>query len=164
MKKNKNFFGIIIFVILVLILIALLIFEKYADEENKSYSNDELSLKRYDVNEYIPVNITYDQMARIYLQEYVKKLLYNREEAFNLLDAEYRKKRFSNFEVFNDYVDSLMSEKTKQMTVVKYSVQDKTNYRIFDIYDANDNLFIVKEEGVLQYKVYFDRYTVDVNK
>lgn len=159
LKKNK--FLIIFCAILVVIVVLLLYFD---NKENKgNYKEEEnMSLKHYEENEYIPVNITYDQMARIYLQDYVYKLIYDIDGAYDLLDDAYKLSKFPTIETFKDYVSSMMSEKTREMTVVKYSVTDKVDYRYFDVYDTNDNLFIFKETGVMQYSVYFDRYTVDM--
>lgn len=156
-KKNIS---IIIFVLIVLVSIIVIL---VVNNNDSFYEREEdISLKHYDVNEYIPVNISDDQMARIYLQEYVYKLENDLKGAYDLLDENYRNNKFSSYEDFVNYVNSIMSAKTREARVEKYAVTDKTNYRDFDIYDANNNLFIFREEGVLQYKVYFDRYTVEM--
>lgn len=158
-KKNK--FLILIAIILVGITIYLIYFNNR--DENYEYSSaEDISLKHYEENEYIPVNITYDQIARIYLQDYVYKLIYNREDAYNTLDSEYRNAKFPTFADFNSYVDSIMSIKLQEMKVEKYAITDKSNYRDYDVYDASDNLFIFRETGVMQYTVFFDRFTVDM--
>lgn len=161
MEYIKKNIMLIIFVILVIISCIVLVLSKKSKEDGY-YEREEVTLKNYEVNEYIPVNITYDQMARIYLQEYIYKILNDREEAYNLLDANYRKEKFGSYEKFNEYIEGILSDKTRQAVVLKYAVTDKSNYRDFDIIDANNNLFIFRETGVLQYRVYFDRYTVSM--
>lgn len=158
--KKKHIFLIIIFVILIGISFYIVYF--YSKEKDYVYeSGEDISLKHYEENEYIPVNISYDQIARIYLQDYVYKLLYNREAAYNSLDLEYRKAKFATLEDFNEYVDSfLYSKSLRDAKVEKYAVSDRPNFRDFDVYDAGDNLFIFRETGVMQYTVFFDRYTV----
>jgi len=157
-KKNK--FLILIAIILIGITIYLLYFSN-KEEEVELLNGEDISLKHYEENEYIPVNISYDQIARIYLQDYVYKLLYNREAAYNSLDLEYRKAKFATLEDFNEYVDSfLYSKSLRDAKVEKYAVSDRPNFRDFDVYDAGDNLFIFRETGVMQYTVFFDRYTV----
>ena len=156
-KKNK--FLIIFFLILVGISVYLLYFINNKDVDYFERNINEI--KRYQENEYIPVNITYDQIARIYLQDYVYKLLYNREEAFNLLDEEYRKTKFKSYDDFDKYVkEFLYSKKLIEMSVKKYSITDNINYKDFDVYDSGENLFIFRETGVMQYTVFLDRNTV----
>lgn len=156
-KKNK--FLIIICSLLFIILFVVLYMDDKKDETY--YKEDEsISLKHYEENEYIPVNISYDQVARIYLQDYVYKLLYKREDAYNLLDSEYREAKFPTFEKFNNYVERLMNRDFLEMTVARYSVNEGAGYRDFDVYDSGDNYYVFREKGVMQYTVYFDRYTV----
>lgn len=157
-KKNK------ILICIAVVLLGISIFLLYYSNKNDefSYEEDNISLKHYEENEYIPVSISIDEMARIYLQDYVYKLMYNREDAYNTLNEEYRKAKFKSFEDFNNYVDNIMSLKMQEMVVNKYAISDKGDYRDFDVYDKGDNLFIFRETGVMQYTVFFDRYTVNM--
>ena len=64
---------------------------------------------------------------------------------------------------FNEYVDNfLKSDKLEQMIVKKYSITDNVDFIDYDIYDADDTLFIIREIGVMQYNVFFDRFTVNM--
>lgn len=156
-KKNK--FLIIIFVIILGISFYLIYLNN--DDNKDFYGNPNYELKHYEENEYIPVNITYDKVVSIYLQDFVYKILYKREEAYNKLDEEYRKVKFPTYESFDSYVKNfLISLKFQEMKVSKYAVTDTKDYRDFDVYDAANNLFIFREKGVMQYTVLFDRYTV----
>ena len=159
LKKNKF---LIIFCIILVVISVIVIYFYNQDDENYYEQEEDISLKKYAENEYIPVSISYDQMARIYLQDYVYKLIYNREDAYNTLDAKYRSAKFPTFEDFNEYVNTIMSVKLREMKVDRYAITDKNNYRDFDVYDSSDNLFIFRENGVMQYTVFFDRYTVDM--
>ena len=144
------------------VIIYLLYFYNPNKEQNEFDENKNLIIDKYEENEYIPINITYDQMAKIYLQDYVYKLIYKREEAYNLLDENYRNKKFTSFEHFNTYIDNIMSIRLKEMNVKKYAITEQNEFRYFDIYDSGDNLFIIKENGVMQYTVFFDRYTTNL--
>ncbi len=162
MEFIKKHLSLIIFCLVILLAVIFYIIYNQSQEENYYEQAADISLKHYEANEYIPVNITYDGMAKIYLQEYVYKLENDLKGAYNLLDESYRNAKFKNYEDFVEYVNSIMSAKTREANVVKFAITDKSNYRDFDVYDANNNLFIFREEGVLQYKVYFDRYTVEM--
>lgn len=163
MEKIKQNKFLIIFLAILFIVSVILLYFNSKDTADYYGEFENISFKHYEENEYIPVSISYDQIARIYLQDYIYKLLYERKEAYLLLDEEYRKAKFSSYENFNEYVENLVSNKFQEMKVIDYAVSDKNGYRFFDIHDESDNLFIFKEKGVMQYTVYFDRYTVNVN-
>ena len=101
-------------------------------------------------------------MARIYLQDYVYKLLYDREDAYNTLDTKYRNAKFPTFDEFNQYVDTIMSVKLREMKVEKFAITEKSDFKYYDVYDSAENIFIFKETGVMQYTVFFDRFTVEM--
>lgn len=156
-KKNK--FLIIIFVII--LGISFYILYKNNDDNKDFYGKPNYELKHYEENEYIPVSLSYDRIASIYLQDFVYKILYEREEAYNKLDEEYRKLKFPTYESFDFYVKSfLISLKFQEMKVSKYAVTDTKDYRDFDVYDSANNLFIFRENGVMQYTVLFDRWSI----
>ena len=156
-KKNKVF--IIIFAIILGISFYLIYVTNNKDKDY--YGNVEFELKHYEENEYIPVSISYDKIASIYLQDFVYKLMYNRAEAYTKLDEEYRNVKFPTYESFDNYVKNyLLSLKFQEMKVVKYAITDTKDYRDIDVYDSADNLFIFRENGVMQYRVLFDRWTV----
>lgn len=115
--------------------------------------------KTYGINEYSPINVPDEQMAKIYLNDYINNMYFDIESAYNLIDEEYRNKRFGNVSEYINYVNTLTYSSYK---VKKYHVDSKGKYKIFWIYDENDNLFIFKTEGVMQYKVYLDDSTVEI--
>lgn len=126
-------------------------FEK--DEEVYEY------LKNYKVNEYIPTYVSDEDMARIYLNDYINNMRYNVEKAYSLLDKEYRNKKFGSLENYKSYISSLQTTSYKLSTYYKNS---KNGYIIFGVTDQNSNLYIFKTKGVMQYSVFLDDYTVEI--
>lgn len=159
LKKNKF---LIVFCVILIIVSVVLLYSNGRKDGDYYQIDENFQLKHYEENEYIPVSISYDQMARIYLQDYVYKLIYKREDAYNYLDEEYRKVKFPTFDDFNSYVDTIMSKKLQEMVVSKYSIDEGSDYRDFNVYDSGDNYFVFREKGVMQYTVCFDRYTVNM--
>ena len=151
--KTRNAIILCIVVVILASLIVLLYKLKSKDLEYESF------LKNYKVNEYIPAYISDEAMARIYFNDYLNIMFTEREKAFYLLDEEYRTKRFGSYEVFNTYVESLKYEAN---SMTKYYKTDKSGYVIFGVYDDQDNLYIFKTKGVMQYSVYLDDYTVEI--
>lgn len=157
MKNNKEIKNIIIFVIVLLVFSGLYIlldkvFNKEKDENGQF-------LKNYEVNEYIPTYVSDEDMAKIYLNDYVFKMFSNPEEAYELLDDEYKEKKFGSYDNFKKHIYSL---NYPSFTVDRYFIKSKKGFNIYGVYDTNDNLFIFKTKGVMQYKVYLDDYTVEI--
>lgn len=154
--NNNPIKNLIIFVVILLTFsLGYIIIDKLTEKEEE----ENIYLKDYDVNEYIPTYVSDEDMAKIYLNDYIYKMYSNQEEAYNLLDEEYRNKKFGNLENYTNYVYSLQYS---SYTLSKYYKQEKNGYIIFGVYDTNNNLFIFKTKGVLQYKVYLDDYTVEI--
>lgn len=151
-KKNT----IILIVLLVVFTLAYLLIKNLTKDDSLQY--DEY-LKNYEVNEYIPTYISDEDMAKIYLNDYITNMYYNVEKAYNSLDEEYRIKKFGNIEGYKSYVNSLNYQ---NYTLSKYYKKDSNGYIVFGVYDNNGNLFIFKTKGVMQYTVYLDDYTVEI--
>lgn len=126
---------------------------------NSNKEDNELFLKNYEVNEYINMYISDEDMARIYLNDYIWNMQYDVENAYELLDDEYKQKKFGNIENYKNYVKNLQY---KTYTLSKYYKRELNDIIIFGVYDTHDNLFIFKTNGVMQYKVYLDDYTVEI--
>ena len=121
--------------------------------------DEEIYLKNYKVNEYIPSYVSEEDMAKIYLKDYVHNMYYDIDKAYDSLDTEYRNKKFGSIEQYKTYVYNL--EHTA-FVVSRYYVQTKDEYIIFGVYDTFGNLYIFKTNGVMQYSVYLDDYTVEI--
>ena len=116
-------------------------------------------LKNYEINEYIPTYVSDQDMAKIYLSDYIQSMYFDIEGAYNLLDEEYRVKKFGDITGYTSYVKALSYNAYE---VDKYYVDTSDGYKIFGVYDKNGNIFIFKTNGVMQYKVYLDDSTVEI--
>ena len=161
-NKNKSF--LILGIIVLAFFLAYFYREYRASKEiyYESYLDGKeyvMIPKTYGINEYSPVNISDEQMAKIYLNDYINNMYFDIEYAYNLLDEEYRTTRFGDISNYINYVNTLTYSSYK---VKKYHIDTEGKYKIFWIYDQNNNLFVFKTEGVMQYKVYLDNYTVEI--
>lgn len=156
MKNNPIKYGIIIGVIVLLFVGSYFLITKMKEDNSLGY---EEYLKNYEVNEYILTYVSDEDMAKIYLNDYIHNMYYNVEKAYNSLDEEYRNKKFGNIDNYKNYVNSL-TYATYDM--VKYYKHDSDGYIIFGVYDKNGNFFAFKTKGVMQYIVYLDDYTVEI--
>ena len=122
-----------------------------------NYINYTMNPKTYDVNEYNLVNINDRQLAAIYLNDYRNYLKNNIDQAYELLNEEYRSKKFNNIQEFKDYINSI---NINTMSVEKYNISD--DKKIIDVYISDNDRFIFKIKSILEYEVYLDDTTVEI--
>lgn len=153
---NSSIKKIIVVVIILLVFAGLYILLSYITEKS---STTDIYLKNYKVNEYIATYISDEDMAKIYLNDYIKNMYSDIEKAYNSLDEEYRNKKFGSLDNYKQYVNSLTYP---TYTLSRYYKKDTSNSIIFGVYDKNENFFAFKTKGVMQYTVYLDDYTVEI--
>lgn len=157
-KNNKI---IVIFVSVFIIFLLIYCIREYMASQSiytESYLNGEeyiMNPKTYGVNEYSPMNITKEQMANIYLNDFKYNLYNDINYAYQLLNKEYRDLKFGSIENFNNYVNNL---NYKDMTIDRYIDEDN----LITVYTEDDNVYIFKIISVMEYEVYLDDYTVEI--
>lgn len=148
------------------------------DNENLTYSIEELdnvnNIESINLNtdiaqidntgnntfEYITVSS--EEMCRKYLKDFIEKELNNPEEAYLIIDEEYKKKRFSGFDEYQAYVNNLR-EMLKYASLSKYDVQVKDNYTEYILVDNYNNSYTVRTNGIWDYTILLDNYTIKVD-
>lgn len=159
MENKKSYIWLV-----VLVIIGLLVFygikiyrSKKTLVPTNNYINYTMNPKTYDVNEYNLVNINDRQLAAIYLNDYCNYLKNNIDQAYELLNEEYRSKKFNNIQEFKDYINSI---NINTMSVEKYNISD--DKKIIDVYISDNDRFIFKIKSILEYEVYLDDTTVEI--
>ena len=157
-KRNK-----ILLILGIVIIIAFVVIKLIIDNNNlliNSNGIDEYDMiyKKYDINEYSVINISDEQLANIYLNNFKYYLFNDIESAYNLLDEEYRNIKFGSIDSFREYVNN---SKYSDYTIEEYSVA--TDKRFIEVHILNDKKIIFKINGVLDYKVYLDNTTVEIS-
>ena len=155
--KDSSIKRVILVVALLLVFsLAYLLIKHFTEDDSLEYED---YLKDYEVNEYISVYVTDEDMARRYLNDYIHNMYFDIEYAYSLLDEEYRNKKFGSLDNYKNYVYSLTYPTYE---LAKYYKTSSDGYLIFGVYDKNGNLFVFKTKGVMQYTVYLDDYTVEI--
>lgn len=159
MENKKSYIWLV-----VLVIIGLLVFygikiyrSKKTLVPTNNYINYTMNPKTYGVNEYNLVNINDRQLAAIYLNDYRNYLKNNIDQAYELLNEEYRSKKFNNIQEFKDYINSI---NINTMSVEKYNISD--DKKIIDVYISDNDRFIFKIKSILEYEVYLDDTTVEI--
>lgn len=161
---KKNIIIIIIFIIFILILGFYLIREYIASKTiytDSTLTDEKYQMipKTYDINEYTNILISDEDMAKIYLRDYISNVNRNIEQSYYLLDEEYRNMRFGSLNNYLIYISSLNYSSYNISSYYKKVVDD---YIIYGVYDEYGNYFGFKTKGVMQYVVYLDEDTVEI--
>lgn len=159
LKENKL---LIIPVGALIIVFAIVLVRNYIGSQQKFKQNDEkyiMTPKKYGVNEYSIVSTSEEQMANTYLNDYKELLMENINEAYNLLNKEYKNIKYPNIEIFRNYVNNLDLSK---MIVDQYGKKNCGKQICYYIYDKLNNAYIFRIYSVMEYEVYLDDSTIEI--
>lgn len=137
------------------------------ESEYKKYiSNDQIEVTKFEINnkEYNKLytkTVSDYELCLTHMNDYSNIVKSNLNEAYLLINEEYRNKRFGTFEKFKEYVDN-NEEFFKNGSFIEYLVEYFEDYDQYYCKDINDNMFIFREKYPMQYKVILDTYTLDL--
>ena len=164
--KNKIKYLIIILLIVAILLIFYINKQKKDNStygtEFKNYKEEYVAPKtKYECNEFSIINMSTHELLQIYFNNYKNAVLEEPEKAYNLLEKEYREKRFGSIEAYKLYIEN-NKEKITISAIDSYQVkQDGDNNRYICI-DTEGNYYIFNETAVMDYTVILDTYTIDL--
>ena len=156
--KDKKIVIICIVFVLVFVIYFIIMQTEKLPKGDREFIDD---IKYYEENKVIPVYVTEEEMADKYLNDYKNILINDKMEAYNLLNKEYREKKFGSFEKFSEYVDNLYSDTFYSLYVKEYGVSYEGG-KYFYIKANNGNTYIFREKSIMNYEVYLDNYTVEI--
>lgn len=119
------------------------------------------SIKGNNFNTFSYKNIEDEQMVRTYYNEYTKIMKDNPERAYNLLNSEYRSKRFSNLEDFKQYAN-IRANSDVDRKLSSYSINKVGNYTEITCKDNMNANMTFRVTGVMKYSVILDSYTMNI--
>lgn len=117
------------------------------------------TLEENEYNKFRYVNISEERMAVEYFNDFKKKILSNSHTTYELLDEEYRNRRFETEEEFDQYVQNSKSDLAK-IEINGYQVNNENDYKIYTCKDQYDNIYIFQEKAIREYTIKLDRYTI----
>lgn len=132
-------------------------------KENKIIERKKLKINEY--NEFFSANFSKEKLCYRYFEDYINKLLNKPNIAFDLLDSEYKSKRFEdNEELFKKYIEDRRAQ-LKNAVLIAYSYNyDGYNLESIILEDNFDNYYIIKENAILDYTIKLDNYTIKNEK
>lgn len=110
--------------------------------------------------EYTTVNS--EEMCRRYLEDFTQKELNQPQEAYNLIDEEYKSIRFPTFEDYQEYIEEYQ-DIFSNAVLAKYNSEIKDGYTEYTLVDNYDTSYTVKAKGVWDYTIRLDNYTIKID-
>lgn len=137
--------------------------------KNKSYDVNmnvrdiditEEPIDKNDNNQYKYVNISDEYMAKQYMESLKENIINNIQYSYsNLMEEDYRNKRFGNLQNFSKYIED-NKEEIASIQIIKYMVNSYDDYTEYVCMDNNQNYYIFKEIAVMNYTFKLDTYTI----
>lgn len=142
--------------------------EPMLESKYNSINEVKLESKNYEIAEKDNNNLDYIRMseediAREYMINYKTNAINNPEKAYELLDKEYREKRFGNIDNYKKYI-SENEDQLLNVVAKEYNISEKEGYTQYVIVDTNGNYYIFKVTDIMEYTLLTDFYTIDVEE
>ena len=143
--------------------------EEFENAKNNVVStkyNQDIVIQSNAYNGIILEEITTDlSVMRIYFDDYKFKAINKPEEAFYLLDADYRTKKFdNNVNAYKQYIKNNL-EQLQDANIMKHGITTLENgNKEYIIIDNFNNYYKFTETGVNEYIVILDNYTLQTDE
>ena len=150
------------------------------DEANRKYEiypygyeydvklGEEFSINKKEINDSkynfaSAVRVDNETYCQDLFENYRNRLFYDVDGLYEILDKEYKEKKFGNIESFRNYVQN---NKTKLVNerLTGYSIEEGENYTQYICVGKDGNYYYFNETGPMQYTLILDGYTIDINK
>lgn len=160
-KYDDGVIKILRFIIIIeIVIIAVLSIIAIINSDKKIYQKNFLEDKK--VNEIIPVYPNDELMAKKYFADFVNLALNSPEVAYNYVADYYKEKVYPTYEQFEKNINKDTTEAFKSASIASYKVTEKTDYKVFYIKDTSGHEYLIKENGIMNYKIYLDINNVDI--
>lgn len=149
--------------ILIIIIIGIILFSKGSTSKDKNEINQFSNTQNIN-NEVTNSNITDFELLRKYFEDYKYKAINNPELAFNLLNKEYREKKFNNdVNLYKQYIQKNI-DRFQDANIVKHGVINEGNAKRYIFIDNYNNYYELEETGNYEYTIILDNYTLETNE
>lgn len=99
------------------------------------------------------------ELMERYLADFTYQVFNNVETAYNLLNEEYRNKRFGSIEKFKEYIVE-KQEQLSNIKLIQYKVEEGYDYTIYKGTDENGNYYYIRVTSDTEYSIILDNYTM----
>ncbi len=137
--------------------------EKPKDIKEIKFSNEEEIIEEKASNSYEEIEVDDEYLCQEYFDIYKSLSLAKPEKAYELLEEEYKKQRFGNFETYQKYISD-NREELEKLRLTQYLVNDNEEYMQYVCKNQYENLVIFDEMALMNVKIKLDTYTIPTDK
>lgn len=132
----------------------------------KSYNINTIQLSMTEIsnnksNTFKYETYTEQEIANKYVHNFMFYMNKGENYVYDLLDNEYREKRFGNLENFKEYIKQSSYLKNLKMNDYQFD-EDENKNKILVCRDIYENYYIFKIKAVMDYTVIIDNHTIDL--
>ena len=140
--------------------------EKYENDINNpvnlnDFENKTIEGKQYNFFNYKGIEYSEEIVARLYYAEYIRAMLVDSQEAYNLLDEEFKKAKYNSIDMFREFINN---NREKIQTLYKMETSKSSDFEDFNTYNDYKNknyLYAVKSYAIEKYDDYTQYICVD---
>ena len=143
--------------------------QDYIDEKYPTISigeefnaSENVNIEKNSNNVYDYQNITDETYCVDLISKYKEEILYNTELAYEHLDNEYKTKKFTNLEEFQNYAKNNVRKNVLLELNQYQKITSNDGYTLYVCLDQNGKYYIFKENAVMDYGIILDTYTIDL--
>lgn len=162
------------------------VFDGYINNQGSKLATSPIEKNNYNTQE--DVTVSEKNVLDKYFDNYIYELMYRPEEAYSRLNEEYRTAKFTDYNDFLNYINvhnseiiqmDIKSAKTLEDFATEdeyneymanyelkginlYKIEEKEEYKQYICIDNFGNYYIFRENGVNDYDILLDTYTIDL--
>lgn len=139
---------------------------EYEDKINtiiNGRTGQEKEIEKNEYNEYTPIVLKEEDIAKAYYSDLKEKIILKPDIVYNMIDTEYKSKRFPTSEDFENYIKENI-DYIKKSEFSKYLLNTNNGNRMLICIDNNENYYTFNITSALKYTVLLDSYTVDTEE
>ena len=133
--------------------------EKYTKDRTDEVKLDDSNIEQNDYNTFIYSSSNNQSIAIQYFSDLKEKMKNDRKMLYDILDKEYKEKRFDNYEKFYNYLNNL-NERIDRLDISKFKFLDN-RIKIIDNYN---NMYTFEIGDFMKYSIVMDDYTIEDNE
>lgn len=158
-----RYIKIAILITIIIIIITIMLFSKRTTQKDINEMEEFNNIENNN-NEVANYNITDFEVLRKYFEDYKYKATNNPELAFNLLNQEYRERKFNNdISRYKEYVQKNM-DRFKDANIIKHGVITEGKTKKYIFIDNYNNYYELDEIGNYEYTIILDNYTLETDE
>ena len=107
-------------------------------------------------------NATDEDIITRYLEYYQNMVLYDTKDAYDLLNEDYKNKRFGSYNSFEEYVNDY-NQTIENLTLEKYGMSYGETTTKYIAQDTKENYYTFECKSVLDFDIQLDNYTIEID-